>query len=104
MKSTGDFYNVPEGTGDFYNVPAENNFIYRLGEECRSASEDTYGKNTTATVEEVARAFHKNPETIRAGLKQGRFPWGYAIETSDDRWSYIINRRRFEETEGIVLS
>ena len=57
----------------------------------------------TATPEEVAKVFRRNPETIRAGLRQAVFPWGYAIETSPDRWAYIINRKRFEEIEGIPL-
>lgn len=56
-----------------------------------------------ATVEEVAKVFHKTNETIRLGLQQRVFPWGYAIECAGGRWSYIINRRRFEEIEGISL-
>ena len=55
-----------------------------------------------ATVEEVAKALHKGKETIRWGLRQRAFPWGYAIECNG-RWSYIINRSRFEEIEGIKL-
>lgn len=58
--------------------------------------------NVNATVDEVARALHKGKETIRNGLQQKVFPWGYAIEC-DGRWSYFINRRRFEDIEGIKL-
>lgn len=60
-------------------------------------------ENPVATPEEVAAVFHKSVSTIRAGLQQGVFPWGYAIETSEGRWSYIINRPRFEEIEGLKL-
>lgn len=56
-----------------------------------------------ATVEEVAKALHKGKETIRWGLRQHVFPWGYAVECKGGRWSYIINRSRFEEIEGIKL-
>lgn len=59
--------------------------------------------NYVSTVNEVAKVFHKPVSTIRAGLQQGVFPWGYAIETSEGRWSYIINRPRFEEIEGLKL-
>ena len=56
-----------------------------------------------ATVEEVAKVLHKGKETIRWGLRQHAFPWGYAVECKGGRWSYIINRSRFEEIEGIKL-
>ena len=44
-----------------------------------------------------------NAETVRKGLQQGVFPWGYAVHTSDNRWSYFINAKRFAEVEGIAL-
>jgi len=59
--------------------------------------------SVVSSPEAVAKVFRKNPGTIRAGLQQGVFPWGYAIQTSDHKWSYIINRKRFEEIEGIKL-
>lgn len=37
--------------------------------------------------------------TVRKGLQQGVFPWGYAIKTSPKRWSYFINAKRFAEVE-----
>ena len=39
--------------------------------------------------------------TVRKGLQQGVFPWGYAIKTSANRWTYFINAKRFAEIEGI---
>ena len=60
-------------------------------------------RSILATVEEVAAVFHKTPETIRVGLQQRVFPWGYAIQTSEGRWSYIINRKRFEQIEMVEL-
>lgn len=40
-------------------------------------------------------------ETIRLGLQQGVFPWGYAVRTSENRWTYFINADRFAEIEGV---
>ncbi len=39
--------------------------------------------------------------TVRKGLQQGVFFWGYAIKTSANRWTYFINARRFAQIEGI---
>lgn len=54
-------------------------------------------------VKDVAKLMHKHDSTIRLGLQQGVFPWGYAIRTSEHRWSYFINARRFAEIEGVVI-
>ena len=56
-----------------------------------------------ATIDEVAAAFHKSKDTIRYGLQQRVFPWGYAVQEESGKWSYIINRLRFEQIEGISL-
>lgn len=50
---------------------------------------------------EAAKLLQMNHNTIREGLKQGVFPWGYAIHTSDNRWTYFINAKRFAEIEGL---
>ena len=57
----------------------------------------------TLTVGEVAKLMHKHTNTIALGLQQGVFPWGYAIHTSEHRWSYFINAKRFAEIEGIAV-
>lgn len=53
--------------------------------------------------EEAATFLGIDKETVRKGLQQGVFPWGYAIKTSENRWTYFINARRFAEVEGIVI-
>lgn len=58
---------------------------------------------TTLTLHEVAKIMHKHTNTIALGLQQGVFPWGYAVHTSENRWSYFINKKRFEEIEGVSL-
>lgn len=57
----------------------------------------------TLTVHEVAKMMHKHTNTIALGLQQGVFPWGYAVHTSENRWSYFINKKRFEEIEGVTI-
>lgn len=60
-------------------------------------------RSLLATIDEVAAVFHKSKDTIRYGLQQRVFPWGYAVQEASGKWSYIINRRRFEQIEGIEL-
>lgn len=57
----------------------------------------------TMTLHEVAKLMHKHTHTIACGLQQGVFPWGYAIHTTEDRWTYFINKKRFEEIEGVKV-
>lgn len=54
-------------------------------------------------VEKAAKLLQMNHNTIRKGLQQGVFPWGYAIKTSENRWCYFINAKRFAEIEGIAI-
>ncbi len=53
------------------------------------------------SVEEVARLMGVHPQTIRIGLRMHAFDWGYAIKTSSNRYTYIINRVKFFEIERI---
>lgn len=53
--------------------------------------------------EEAASIMGVSKETIRNGLQQGVFPWGYAIKTSG-RWTYFINAKKFAEIEGVDAS
>lgn len=54
-------------------------------------------------IETAARLLQMNHVTVKKGLQQGVFPWGYAIHTSDNRWVYFINAKRFCEIEGVVV-
>jgi len=53
-------------------------------------------------VSDAAKLLGMNHNTVRKGLQQGVFPWGYAIHTSEHRWSYFINAKRFAEIEGVI--
>lgn len=52
----------------------------------------------------AAKMLRMNHNTVRKGLQQGVFPWGYAIKTSEKRWVYFINAARFAEIEGVTLN
>jgi len=53
--------------------------------------------------EVAAKYLGMDKGTVRRGLQQGVFPWGYAVRTSENRWAYFINARRFAEIEGVSL-
>jgi transcriptional regulator with XRE-family HTH domain len=54
-------------------------------------------------VQIAAKLLGMNHNTVRKGLQQGIFPWGYAVHTSENRWSYFINAARFSDIEKITL-
>lgn len=64
----------------------------------------TYRNNPINRIspKEAAKFLGMNHNTVRLGLQQGVFPWGYAIRTSENRWVYFINAKRFAEIEGIT--
>lgn len=61
------------------------------------------GKIEKLLPEEVAPLLGMDKATVRKGLQQGVFPWGYAVKTSENRWAYFINARRFAEIEGMTV-
>lgn len=60
------------------------------------------GEIKKLVVTEAAKLLGMNHNTVRKGLQQGVFPWGYAIRTSEHQWTYFINAKRFAEIERIV--
>lgn len=53
------------------------------------------------SVKVVAWVMRLSEDTIQAGLIQGRFPWGYAVQTGEHRYRYWINAQKFIEMERI---
>ena len=51
------------------------------------------------SVAEAAKLLGTSRDTVYDGLRQGVFPWGYAIKTTEQSWTYIINKKRFKEIE-----
>lgn len=56
------------------------------------------------SVRAAARVMRVSEETIRKGIQQNIFPWGYAVKTSDKEFTYIINGKKLLETELIDSS
>ena len=54
------------------------------------------------TVSQAAVLLNCSEETVRNGLKNNSFPFGFAVKQSG-RWTYIITVQKFEETTGIKV-
>lgn len=57
--------------------------------------------NETMTVQEAAKLMKKSEMFIRIGLQRNNLPFGYAVKTGEERWSYFISRKKFQEATGI---
>lgn len=44
---------------------------------------------------EVSKVLHTTAETIRAGLRHGKFPFGIAFKGTKGNWIYIIIKSKF---------
>lgn len=51
-------------------------------------------------VSEAAKQLGMNPQTLRLALQQELFDFGVAIKTSPKRYTYYINKSKFEEYIG----
>lgn len=53
-------------------------------------------------VSEAAKKLGMNTQTLRLALQQRLFPFGVAVKTSENRWTYYINETRLEHyLEGV---
>ncbi len=57
--------------------------------------------NLSMTVQEAAKLMGKSQNFIRIGLQRNILPFGFAVKTGKDRYSYFISREKFIETTGI---
>lgn len=53
------------------------------------------------TVQEASRLMGKSQDFIRIGLQRNLLPFGYAVKTGKERYSYFISREKFIEATGI---
>ena len=53
------------------------------------------------TVQEAAQLMGKTQSFIRIGLQRNILPFGYAVKTGKERYSYFISREKFTESTGI---
>ena len=49
----------------------------------------------TITPEQAGKPIHKSAEWVRAGLRQGKFPFGTAVQMNSGQWNYIIIKSKF---------
>lgn len=55
-------------------------------------------------VSDAARELRMNPQTLRLALQQDKFPFGKAILTSQNRYTYWISEKRLSMyLEGMDL-
>lgn len=52
---------------------------------------------------DVAKMMGVAEKTVAQGLKEGVFPWGYAIQGEGGRCTYFINAKRFAAIEMVEL-
>lgn len=83
---------VSLGLNPDYFKDEENQVLFRIPRK---------GTIPRLDVVKAAQLLGMNHDTVRKGLQQGVFPWGYAIHTSENRWTYFINAKRFVEIERI---
>ena len=51
----------------------------------------------------AAKILGKGEDFIRFGLQQGRLPFGSAVKTAKDRWSYHISPKLLADYSGVPL-
>ena len=49
----------------------------------------------------IGKLMRKSKEWVRQGLRDGVFPWGYAVKMTN--WSYFISSVKFTEYTGIQI-
>jgi hypothetical protein len=59
--------------------------------------------NETLTVQETAKLMGKSQDFVRIGLQRNLLPFGYAVKTGKERYSYFISRQKFTEATGIEV-
>lgn len=54
------------------------------------------------SIKEAAALMKASEHFLRLGIRQGVFPWGYAVKTSS-QWTYFISKQKFIEHTGIEV-
>ena len=52
-------------------------------------------------IDEAAKLMGKTESFVRIGLQRKLLPFGFAVKTGRERWSYFISKPKFEESTGI---
>ena len=62
---------------------------------------EQHGSAINVPVPLIARLMGKSKEFVMQGLRDGVFPWGYAVKMKN--WSYFISSVKFTEYTGIEI-
>lgn len=54
-------------------------------------------------VNDAARLMGVSEKVITRGLRDGIFPWGYAVQGRGEKYVYFINAKKFAEIEGVAI-
>jgi DNA-binding transcriptional regulator YdaS (Cro superfamily) len=60
-----------------------------------------HGSAINVPVADAAKLMGKSKEWVMQGLRDGIFPWGYAVKLT--KWSYFISSVKFTEYTGIEV-
>lgn len=60
-----------------------------------------HGSVINVPVSLVAKLMGKSKEWVMQGLRDGIFPWGYAVKLT--KWSYFVSSVKFTEYTGIEI-
>lgn len=61
-------------------------------------------KENRISVKEAAELMGASEQFVRIGLQRKELDFGYAVQTSENRWTYFISVPKFEEKTGIIVS
>ena len=98
--------------GKQYQIVSAEDFVLRIKIQYNNNSMGANEKVCNKAIKEndpfnvpvkvIAKLLHKKKDFIYKGLRQGIFPWGYAVKTSSV-WSYYVNSKKFTEFTGIEV-
>lgn len=84
---------------DALNVSVE----WLTGQIEETADGSVSGNTINLPVSEAAKLMGVGKQFIRKGLQDGKFPFGYAIKITGNRFTYYISPKKFTEYTGIEI-
>lgn len=66
-------------------------------------SDDGFNHTNNLPVEQAAKLMGVGKQMVRQGLKNGVFPFGYAVLMPSGRYCYYISPKKFTEYTGVEI-
>lgn len=76
----------------------QENYFNQFAETAATVQHDSV---VNVPVPLIAKLMGKSKEWVMQGLRDGVFPWGYAVKLT--KWSYFISSVKFTEYTGIQI-